>query len=54
MQNPMVAFTFFVLDQKHHFWANFVQKIKIVGEKLKFDSYNTSHKFWDQAPSPND
>ena len=29
MQNP-VAFLFSVLDGKHPFWANLVQKIKIV------------------------
>ena len=26
----MVVFTFSVLDRKQHFWANLVQKIKIV------------------------
>ena len=30
MQNSMVVFTFSVLDRKHPFWANLVQKIKIV------------------------
>ena len=29
MQNSIVI-TFFVLDRKHPFWANLVQKIKIV------------------------
>ena len=27
MQNSMVVFTFFILDWKHTFWANLVQKI---------------------------
>ena len=30
MQNSVVVFTFSILDQKHTFWANLVQKIKIV------------------------
>ena len=30
MQNSMVVFTFYVLDQKHTFRANLVQKIKTV------------------------
>ena len=30
MQNSIVIVTFSVLDQKHTFWANLVQKIKIV------------------------
>ena len=30
MQNSMVIFTFSVFDQKHPFWVNFAQKIKIV------------------------
>ena len=30
MQNSMVIVAFYVLDQKHTFWANLVQKIKIV------------------------
>ena len=30
MQNSMVIFTFAVLDRKHPFWANLIQKIKIV------------------------
>ena len=30
MQNSMMIFTFSVFDQKHPFWVNFVQKIKIV------------------------
>ena len=30
MQNSMVVFTFSVLDWKYPFWANLVQKIKIV------------------------
>ena len=30
MQNSMVVFTFSVLDQKHTFWVNLFQKIKIV------------------------
>ena len=30
MQNSFVVFTFSVFDQKHTFWANLVQKIKIV------------------------
>ena len=29
MQNSMVVFTFSVLDGKHHFWANLVQKMKM-------------------------
>ena len=28
MQNSMVLFTFSVLDQKHHFRANLLQKVK--------------------------
>ena len=31
MQNSMVVFTFAVLDQKHPFFSNLVQKIKIAG-----------------------
>ena len=30
MQNSMVVFTFSILDGKNFFWANLVQKIKIV------------------------
>ena len=30
MQNSMVVFIFSVLNRKHPFWANLVQKIKIV------------------------
>ena len=30
MQNSMVLFTFSVFDWKYPFWANFVQKIKII------------------------
>ena len=30
MQNSMVVFTFSILGQKYAFWANLVQKIKIV------------------------
>ena len=30
MQNSMVMFTFSSFDWKYHFWANLVQKIKIV------------------------
>ena len=30
MQNSMVVFTFSVLEWEHRFWANYVQKIKIV------------------------
>ena len=30
MQDSVVLFTFSVLDWKHPFWANLVQKIKIV------------------------
>ena len=30
MPNSMVVFTFSVLDWKQHFWANLVQRIKIV------------------------
>ena len=30
MQNSMALFIFSVLDRKHPFWANLVQKIKIV------------------------
>ena len=30
MQNSMVVFTWFVLDQKYPFWANLFQKIKVV------------------------
>ena len=30
MQSPMVVFTFCVLDWKHPFWANLVQKLNIV------------------------
>ena len=30
MENLMVMFTFFVFDRKYSFWANLVQKIKIV------------------------
>ena len=35
MQNSMVVFTFSVLERKHHFWANLVQKIKIVSLRWK-------------------
>ena len=34
MQNSMVVFTFSVLDRKHPFWENMVQKIKIVSLKV--------------------
>ena len=30
MQNSMVMFTFYIFSRKYHFWANLVQKIKIV------------------------
>ena len=30
MQNSMMVFTFSVFDQKYHFWANLIQKIKIL------------------------
>ena len=30
MQNAMALFTFSVLDRKHPFWANLVQKFKLV------------------------
>ena len=30
MQNSMVVFAFAVLEQKYLFWANLIQKIKIV------------------------
>ena len=30
MQNPMVVFTFSVLDRKHPIWANLAQQIEIV------------------------
>ena len=33
MQNSMVMFTFSVLDQEYAFWANLVQKIKIVSSR---------------------
>ena len=29
-QNSMMLFTFFVFNRKYSFWANFIQKIKIV------------------------
>ena len=32
----MVVFTFSVLDRKQPFWANLIQKIKIVTLSLKF------------------
>ena len=35
MQNLMVVFNFSVFDQKHSFWANLVQKIKIVSLSRK-------------------
>ena len=30
IQNSMMAYAFSISDRKQHFWANFVQKIKIV------------------------
>ena len=38
MQNSLVVFTFSVLDRKHCFWENLVQKIKIVSLSLNFVS----------------
>ena len=35
MQNLVVVFTFSVLDWKHPFWANLVQKVKIVSLSWK-------------------
>ena len=31
MQNSMVLFSFSVLDREYSFWANLMQKIKILG-----------------------
>ena len=39
MQNPMVMLILAPLDQNYRFWANFVQKIKIV-----ISSWNLAHK----------
>ena len=36
MQNSMVMFSFFVIDQKYPFWANLVQKVKIVSLSWNF------------------
>ena len=30
MQNSMTLFSFFIFEWKYPFWANFVQKVKIV------------------------
>ena len=34
MQNSMMLFTFFVFEWKYPFWANLVQKVKIVSLRL--------------------
>ena len=36
IQKSMVEFTFFFFDQKHSFWANLVQNVKIVSLRLNF------------------
>ena len=36
MQNSMALFTFFLFDQKHSFWENLVQNVKIVSLRLNF------------------
>ena len=38
MQNSIVVFTFFALDQKYPFWANLVQKNKTCQFKFKFST----------------
>ena len=36
MQNSVVIFTFTVLDWKYPFWANWVQKVKIISSSWNF------------------
>ena len=42
MQNSLLVFRFSVLDKKHYFLANLVQKIKIAKFKLKFGTSTNS------------
>ena len=43
MQNSIMVFTFYVLEQKYSFWANLVQKNQNCKFRLKIGAYANSN-----------